>query len=79
MSWSLVLLQVPLALSLPLYPILQCDHGHACSVEDPTLLGLSQEQLEQQLQLIPLEEPGALLGRKTNKRRYLFSLSDEVK
>ena len=82
MSWSpvLVLLQVSLTLSLPLYPVLQCNHGKTCSVEDPSLLGLSQHQLDQELQLVPLQEAGqqhpsiepvSLPGRY-NMRRYLF-------
>ena len=63
MSWSIVLLQVSLTLSLPLYPVLQCNgSGHVCSVEDPSLLALNQHQLDQQLQLIPLEEARQLVS-----------------
>ena len=83
MSWSpvLVLLQVSLTLSLPLYPVLQCNHGKTCSVEDPSLLGLSQHQLDQELQLVPLLEAGqqhpsiepvSLPGRNNMRRYYLF-------
>ena len=87
MSWSIVWLQVSLALAQPLYPILQCNNDQTCSVEDPSLLGLAQDQLGQQLQLVPLQEAGqpqdlqlgstepeSLLGRKNNTRSYLFLL-----